>query len=76
MSSAQAAPCPSCLTDGRSSGRTVHPGLAPAIVCQAFVRPLTITRELANTGQLRRMRCGWLQVASCNITPMRAARLV
>jgi len=38
---------------GRSSGRIVHPGLAPSIVRQAFVRPLTITGELANTGQLR-----------------------
>jgi len=54
--------CPSVamplMPIGRSSGRTVYPGLAPAIVRQPFVRrslrsfasgdtvPLSITREL------------------------------
>jgi len=32
------APCPQRLSVGQSSDRTVHPGLAPAIVRKAFVR--------------------------------------
>jgi len=71
----------------RSSGRTVHPGLVPAIVRLPFVRrsirsfagggtvPLTISGELWIFIDWT-LRCGWLQVESCNIMLMRAARLV
>ena len=79
MSGAQAALRALCLSVGRSSGRTIHPGLAPHSSVErssgSRAVPLTITGELRMIIDWT-VRCDWLQVTSCNIMLMRAARLV
>jgi len=73
MSGAQAALRALCLSVGRSSGRTIHPGLAPHSSVERssggrFARSLA-NYEYSSLGRY----ADWLQVASCNIMIMRAA---
>jgi len=74
-----AAPSPSCLLVGPSSGKTVHPGLAASSVRQAADDHWRTGEYWAVTPRALSdwtVRCGWLQVASCNIVLVRAARPV
>jgi len=65
MGDAQAAPRPVCLSVGRSSGRTVHPGLAPAIVRQAWWTRGSYAPVLSDDGRYAVVGCKLQVDESC-----------